>query len=77
MYDFAVNKLKLQRAIAETTRENGGKTPSEEVVKERYIKLRGLLAEEHAEATDAPRNVMAPKSARPATPAKAPKATKE
>ncbi len=77
MYEFAVNQLKLQRAIAETTRENSGKTPSEEVVKERYVKLKGLLVEDHADATDAPRRVMAPKSTRPAAPAKKAKEGKE
>lgn len=76
MYEFAVNKLKLARAIAETTAENNGKTPAEEVVKDRYVKLRGLLTEDHAEATDKPRAIMAPKSPRPASVPKTPKAPK-
>lgn len=43
MYDFAENPLKLQRAIAETTRENGGKTPDAEIVQARYIALGGKI----------------------------------
>ena len=57
-YTFAVNKLKLQRALAETTKENGGKVPSDEVVKERYIALQGLLVTEEEAKTAAPRAAM-------------------
>lgn len=61
-YTFATNKLKLQRAIAETTRDNGGKLPADEIVKEHYVKLGGLLAAEEESKTAAPRAKMAPKS---------------
>lgn len=58
MYEFAVNPLKLQRAIAETTEENGGKTPAEEIVEARYVKLGGLLEKDEEKATDVPRRAM-------------------
>lgn len=61
-YTFAVNPLKLQRAVAETTRENGGAVPADDVVKERYVKLGGLLAAEEEATTAKPRAVMAPKT---------------
>lgn len=61
-YAFAANKLKLQRAIGEVTAENSGKVPADEVVKERYIKLGGLLIAEEEAKTAAPRKIMAPKS---------------
>lgn len=56
-YSFAVNKLKLQRAIGELAAE-GKKNPTQEEVKARYVKLLGLLAEEEEAKTDAPRRVM-------------------
>lgn len=55
--DFAVNKLKLQRAIGELTKELG-KAPTEAEVKERYVKLGGLLIEEEEAKTAAPRLAM-------------------
>lgn len=61
MYEFAVNQLKLQRAIAELTKEHG-KTPSEDIVKERYVKLAGLLQEEAEVKTAEPRKKMVKKS---------------
>lgn len=67
MYEFAVNPLKLQRAIDELTKEaheNGIKDfkLTEEAVKARYVKLLGLLREEEEAKTAAPRAIMkAPK----------------
>lgn len=56
--DFAANKMKLQRAIEETTKENGGVPAAEDVVKARYIKLGGLLTEEEEVKTAVPRSKM-------------------
>lgn len=62
-YLFAVNKLKLQRAIAELTEEAKEKGTkdfklTEDAVKARYVKLLGLLAEEEEAKTAAPRAAM-------------------
>ena len=57
-YSFAVNTLKLQRAINAATLEAGGKTPSDELVKAHYVKLGGLLAEEEESATALGRKIM-------------------
>lgn len=63
MYDFAVNKLKLQRAIAELNAEaveadKKNYSPTEEEVKERYVKLQGMLVAEEEVKTAAPRAAM-------------------
>lgn len=56
--DWAVNQLKLQRAIAEVTanetKENKKLTPKEKetAVKEVYIRLAGLVIESEAEPTE-------------------------
>lgn len=70
MYDFAINRTKLELAIQKAKAANDGKEPTEEAVKAEYVKLAGAVREIPSEkkAGDQARNIAADE--KPAKPKK-------
>lgn len=46
MYEWAINRVKLELALSKAKFANGGKEPSEDAVKAEYVKLAGRVREE-------------------------------